>query len=153
MTCSTLRWRRVAIAVAVLLCVAQLVPMDRSNPVVNDVATINSKEKPPAAVRSVFDGSCANCHSDQTRWPWYSYVAPVSWMIVHDVRTGRRHMNFSEWGSYSAEKREQKLEEICEQMTNGGMPDPKYLWMHRATRPTQQQVSAVCQWTEDSRRY
>ncbi len=148
------RWlKRAGIAIAVLLGVAQLVPVSRSNPAVNASATIEAKEKLPSAVQAVFQGSCANCHSNQTEWPWYSRVAPVSWMVAHDVRTGRRHMNFSEWGSYSSEKREQQLEEICEQLTNGDMPDPKYLWLHRAAKPTQQQVDAVCRWAEDSRRY
>src|SRR5271166_3980542 len=110
-----LRWlKRVGIAIALLLGVAQLVPVERSNPVVNPSTTIEAKEKLPPAVQAVFHASCVNCHSNQTRWPWYSYVAPISWVIAHDVRAGRRHMNFSEWGSYSREKREQKLEDICE---------------------------------------
>ena len=150
---SWVRWvRRVGIASAVLLS-AQLVPVNRSNPVVNASESIEAKEKLPPEVQSVFQQSCGNCHSNRTEWPWYSYVAPASWMIAHDVQAGRRKVNFSEWGSYSPEKREQKLEEICEQITNGDMPDAKYLWLHRTAKPTQRQREAVCQWTENSRQY
>jgi hypothetical protein len=74
-------------------------------------------------------------------------------MIASDVHEARRKMNFSEWAEYPANKREDKLEEICEQVTNGDMPDPKYLLIHRSARPTNAERDAVCQWTEDSRQY
>jgi len=147
------RVKRIGLAAVLLIVALQLIPVDRRNPVVNPSQSIEAQEKLPPAVQAVFHGSCANCHSNQTRWPWYSYVAPASWIVAGDVHAGRRKMNFSEWGRYSAEKREQKLEEICEQVTNGDMPDPKYLFLHRSARPTQQQREAVCQWTEESRQY
>ena len=89
-----------------------------------DSQSIYAKEKLPPTVKAVLENSCANCHSNQTEWPWYSHVAPVSWMIASDVHEARRKMNFSEWAEYPANKREDKLEEICEQVTNGDMPDP-----------------------------
>lgn len=148
-----LRSRRVGLALLVLLIAVQFFPVDRRNPSADPSKSINVTERLPLTVQTVFRGSCVNCHSYQTRWPWYSYLAPASWIIARDVREGRKKMNFSEWGSYSAEKREQKLEEICEQVTNGDMPDPKYLFFHRRARPTQQQREAVCEWTEASRQY
>ena len=74
-------------------------------------------------------------------------------MIAHDVHDARKKMNFSEWADYPANKREEKLEEICEQLTDGDMPDPKYLFLHRSARVTPADRDAVCQWTEDSRQY
>lgn len=62
-------------------------------------------------------------------------------------------MNFSEWGSYTAKRKEERLEEICEQIANGDMPDPKYALLHRDARITPEERNAVCQWTEDVRRY
>jgi hypothetical protein len=147
------RLRRVGIAAAVLLGAAQLIPVNRGNPPVIASASIVAREKLPPEVQSVFQHSCANCHSNRTEWPWYSYVAPASWVIAHDVQAGRRKINFSEWGRYSPEKREQKLDEICEQLTNGDMPDAKYLWLHQSAKPTQEQREAVCQWIENSRQY
>ena len=148
------RWlKRAALVLLVGLVVAQFIPVDRSNPQAPDSQSIYAKEKLPPTVKAVLEDSCANCHSNQTEWPWYSHVAPVSWMIASDVHEARRKMNFSEWAEYPANKREDKLEEICEQVTNGDMPDPKYLLIHRSARPTNAERDAVCQWTEDSRQY
>ncbi len=107
----------------------------------------------PADVKAVFERSCKNCHSNETSWPWYSYVAPISWVVAHDVHQARKAMNLSEWGSYSSNKKTDKLEEICEQLTNGDMPDRKYALIHRQARPTARERDVVCQWTDDSREY
>ena len=145
--------KRIGIALLVLLVIAQVIPVDRRNPVVDTAKSIYAKEKIPAQVKTVFDRSCANCHSNNTDWPWYSRVAPVSWMVASDVHEARAKMNFSTWGDYPADKREERLEEICEQLTNGDMPDFKYLLVHRSARLTPAEHDAVCQWTEDSRQY
>lgn len=144
---------RGALVLLALLVVAQFVPIKRDDPQVDSSRSIYAKEKMPEQVKSVFEGSCANCHSDHTAWPWYSYVAPASWVIASDVHDARRKMNFSEWADYPANKREEKLEEICEQLTNGDMPDFKYVLVHRNARVTQTERDAVCQWTEDARQY
>ena len=151
---SVRRWiGRVGLALLVALVVSQFVPVDRSNPNTDPSKTIYATEKLPPPVQAVFTRSCQNCHSNNTQWPWYSYVAPVSWMIASDVRNARQKMNFSEWGRYPANKREDRLEEICEQLTNGDMPDFKYTLMHHDARITPDERTAVCQWTEDSRQY
>lgn len=145
--------QRGGLVLLIALVIAQFIPIDRSNPQTPESQSIYAKEKMPSTVRAVFGNSCSNCHSNETVWPWYSHVAPVSWMIASDVHEARRKMNFSEWGQYPASKREDKLEEICEQVTNGDMPDPKYLLIHRAARLGSAERDAVCQWTEDSRQY
>jgi hypothetical protein len=148
------RWiYRLAIVTGVFLVASQFVPVDRSNPAADPAKAIDATENLPIAVKQVFARSCNNCHSNQTAWPWYSYVAPVSWLISRDVQHARKKMNFSEWGSYTAKKREENLEDICEQMTDGDMPDGKYALLHREARITQEDRAAVCQWTEDSRQY
>ena len=145
--------RRIGLAIAVLVVAIQFVPVNRSNPRVEPTQTIYATMPVPAEVKAVFNGSCMNCHSDETSWPWYSYVAPISWMVAHDVHQARKAMNLSEWGSYSANKKTDKLEEICEQLTNGDMPDRKYMLLHRKARPSAKERDIVCQWTEDSREY
>ena len=145
--------KKIALAALIVLVAVQFIPVDRRNPQIDPSQTIEAREKLPPQVESVFRGTCANCHSNQTQWPWYSYIAPVSWMIASDVHQGRNKMNFSEWGRFSPEKREDRLEEICEQLTNGEMPDRKYVFLHRAARPTPQQRDAICRWADDSRQY
>ena len=126
------RWvKRIGLATVFLLLATQFIPLNRSNPSVDPSQTIYATLPVPAKVKAVFERSCKNCHSDETAWPWYSYVAPVSWVLAHDVHQARKMMNLSEWGSYSANRKEDRLEEICEQVTNGDMPDRKYAIFHR----------------------
>jgi heme-binding protein len=145
--------KRIAVATGFVLLASQLIPVDRSNPIVDPSRTIYAALTVPAGVKAVFERSCKNCHSNETAWPWYSYVAPASWVVVHDVHQARKTMNLSEWGTYSAQRKEDKLEEICEQVTKGDMPDRKYAIFHREARVTPQERDAVCQWSEDSRQY
>jgi uncharacterized membrane protein len=148
------RWvKRIGLATLFLLLTIQFIPVDRNNPGVKTAWAIYAAQPFPADVKAVFERSCKNCHSNETSWPWYSYVAPVSWVVAHDVHRGRKTMNFSEWGGYSAQRKEDKLEEICEQVTNGEMPDRKYAIFHRSARITAEERAAICQWTEDSRQY
>ena len=145
--------RRIGLAILVLLVAGQFIPVNRSSPRVDPSQTIYATLPTPTEAKAVFERSCKNCHSDETSWPWYSYVAPVSWVITRDVRQARKAMNLSEWGSYSANQKTDKLEEICEQLINGDMPDRKYTLIHRHARLTAKERDLVCQWTEDSREY
>lgn len=148
------RWtKRIGLTIVVLLVLGQLVFVRHSNPAYPPEQSIFAVEKVPPPVKAIMERSCGNCHSNATRWPWYSYVAPASWIIANDVQHARKAMNFSEWGSYSARRKEEKLEDICEQITNGDMPDFKYVLVHRAARISPGERAAVCQWTEDTRQY
>ena len=145
--------KRIGIATVFLLLAIQFVPVNRSNPAVDPSLSIYVAQPMPAEVKAVFERSCKDCHSNETAWPWFSYVAPVSWVVARDVHQARKKMNFSEWGSYSPQQKEDRLEEICEQVTHGEMPDRKYAIFHRSARITPQEREAVCQWTDDSRQY
>jgi hypothetical protein len=145
------RTKQIGIATFTLLLAAQFIPVRARNPAVSPAQSIYATQTVPEAVRSVFENSCSDCHSNSTRWPWYSHVAPVSWMIAYDVHAGRRHFNLSEWGRYTGRQKEEKLELICDQVTNGDMPDSKYAFVHRKVRLTQDQRDAVCAWVESAR--
>jgi Haem-binding domain len=122
---SAVQLKRIGLAILILLLVIQFIPVTRNNSKVDPSITIYATMPVPADVKAVFERSCKNCRSDETSWPWYSYVAPVSWVIARDVHQAREAMNLSEWSSYSANQKADKLEEICEQLTNGDMPDRK----------------------------
>ncbi len=107
------------------LLAAQLVPVERSNP--------PSTSEIPASpeVRAILRRSCYDCHSNATRWPWYSRVAPVSWLVASDVAEGRESMNFSTWDAYSPKEAEAKRREIGDEVSQGDMPP----WSYRAVHP------------------
>ena len=93
--------------------------------------------------------ACGNCHSNHTDWPWYSHVAPVSWWIARDVREGRESLNLSEWETYSAPQRRDKLESICGLISTGRMPPRQYRSMHPEANLTEMEKEAVCAWANE----
>lgn len=143
--------KRIGLGLVIFLVAAQLVPINRTNPVVDPAKTIYAAYPVPLQVRSVFQKSCVDCHSNQTVWPWYSYVAPVSWVVAYDVQEGRTRMNLSEWANRSKDEREDKLAQMCDELVHDDMPDVKYLWIHHNARPTQEEKDALCAWVETVR--
>ncbi len=102
-------------------------------------------------MRTILERSCADCHSEGTRYPWYSYVAPVSLLVRYDVRGGRARMNLSRWSGYPVQRRERYLSEIANQVRDGGMPLPQYTLIHRDARLTPEDVEAIFRWTQTER--
>lgn len=143
--------RSIVIVVAVALLVIQVVRPDRTNPPVDPSRTMQSHLQPPPEVMSILERSCIDCHSNQTRWPWYSNVAPTSWWLVDHVNHARSHMNFSEWTKYDRKDAAELLEEICEETSKGAMPLPSYLLIHRSSKLSPQDVRTLCEWSEAAR--
>lgn len=111
-------------------------------------AHITKQLQVPSNVEAIIKRSCYDCHSNHTSWPWYSSVAPVSWLVADDVVHGRKKMNFSDWTALSESKREARLNEICEQIKADEMPLPKYLILHGDAKLSQADKDAICAWVE-----
>ncbi len=113
--------------VLALLALIQLLPYGRprANP---SVVAEPSWDSP--STKALFSRACADCHSNETRWPWYAYVAPVSWLVAHDVEEGREHFNVSEWGL----DRRNEGDEAAEMLAEGEMPLRAYLLAHPEAR-------------------
>ena len=133
--------RRSFLFVAVAFLLIQLVPVERTNPPVT--AEVEASDPVMEALRN----ACYDCHSNETRWPWYSRVAPVSWRISQHVRMGRRNLNFSEWQGMSAEDRADAMEEIWEEVERGSMPLSDYLSMHPEAVLTESQRETLRRWS------
>ncbi len=118
-----LKWSAISLGVAFVAI--QFIPVDRTNPPV--------EEEVPASpeVRAVLQRACYDCHSNETVWPWYSQVAPVSWLAVRDVREGREELNFSTWNRRTTKDRTKALHESWEEVEDGEMP----LWFYLPTHP------------------
>lgn len=114
--------RYACIAFSVVFLGIQLVPVPRANPsVISDVDA-------PLEVKEILRQSCYDCHSNETEWPWYSYVAPVSWLVAYDVKEGREELNFSNWDVHRGDSH--MMEEIIEEIAEREMPMPTYLITH-----------------------
>jgi hypothetical protein len=102
-------------------------------------------------VRAALSRACQDCHSNATRFPWYSRIAPVSWLIRRDVSAGRQHLDLSRWDEYSKVRRERLLSEIANQVEDREMPLRSYLWMHPAARLSDEEVHAIFRWSQAER--
>ena len=124
----------------------QFVRPSRTNPATDPQATLQARVQVPTPVAAILDRSCRDCHSNDTRWPWYTNVAPVSWWVIDHVNHGRSHFNYSEWATYPPDEAAKLLKGTCELAQKGEMPLPSYLPMHRGARLSPQDVAALCAW-------
>jgi len=145
-----LKW--LLILIVALFVGVQFVRPARTNPAVDQTQTIHAQLQITPQVAAILDRSCQDCHSNSTRWPWYSNVVPASWFLVDHVDEGREHLNFSEWGKLEKREVDKKLEEMCEEVTDRVMPIDTYTWIHRSARLSDAEIKTLCDWTEAERR-
>jgi cytochrome c551/c552 len=139
-------WKKGIVALVIILAGLQFIPVDRTNPPVTEEVDA------PEVAKAILQRSCYDCHSNATRWPWYSYVAPASWLVASDVGEARHHLNFSEWDRYSDEDRRDKLGDIREEVESGDMPLWYYLLMHPNARLSPDDRSTLMNWVRDRRK-
>ncbi|MFB3829397.1 MAG: heme-binding domain-containing protein [Bryobacteraceae bacterium] len=128
---------------AILVGGAQLVRPSLSNPAADPGASFLAVARSPKAAE-ILNRSCGDCHSHQTVWPWYSQVAPASWLLASDVNEGRARLNLSEWNRYSAEMSAIRMKQICAEVSRGEMPPWYYAAMHPAAKLSQADKAVLC---------
>lgn len=134
------RTRRLATALLLGLAAAQLVRPPRDNPpVTGDLAA-------PSDVQALLRRACYDCHSHETVWPWYAGVAPVSWLVAHDVDEGRRKLDFSTWTAYGPGKRAKKLRASAKELAEGEMPPWQYRLVHPEARLADAERAQLLAW-------
>lgn len=135
---------KIGLAIAATFLVLQLIPLSRSNP--PELA----QPAMPAEVAEVLKRACYDCHSNQTQWPWYAWVAPISWLVVYDVHEGREHLNFSEWSKLDAAKQTHAFEEIVEVVEKGEMPPAIYTPLHPQAKLSERDKQALIAWAKSN---
>jgi hypothetical protein len=106
----------------------------------------------PPSVVDAFAQACINCHSDKTRWPWYSQLAPISWLVENDVKRAREHLNLSHWDSLDAVEQRSLLTAIATVIENREMPLHKYVVFHEEAKLSAEDSFQVIEWTRAERR-
>lgn len=141
--------KRVLVGIVLLMLVIQLIRPDRSNVPEDHAKNIHAFVTIPDTIDAILVRSCYDCHSNTTRWPWYSGFAPASWIIADDVQMGRRHLNFSEWGTYPQKRMRKKLYEISEVVKDKSMPLHLYLNFHSAAKLSSSEIQMLANWADD----
>lgn len=133
-----------------LFAIAQIIRPAKTNPAVGPAMVLEAHVPVDPQVAGIFDRSCNDCHSNKTRWPWYSHVAPVSWFVIDHVNHGRSHLNFSEWSRYDKNEQRELLDETCRMVKKGEMPLSSYTPMHSDSKLTPADITAICEWASRS---
>ena len=116
--------KKILVVLAVILIGIQFIPVERSNP------SVTEEISSPSNIKAILKKSCYDCHSNETEYPWYAHVAPISFLVAKDVKNGRRNLNFSEWDRYDKENGEKILVKISNEVEKGTMPLAIYTLVH-----------------------
>lgn len=103
----------------------------------------------PPLIAAFLHRSCADCHSNATKWPWYANVPPASWIVRSDVDKARRVLNFSEWSIHASQPEIAMgaLAGACADLRTQRMPKGNYLWLHPEAKPSNEEITGFCAWT------
>jgi len=141
------KWiRYTLIGLLVALAVMQFFPIDKTNPPVDTAKDYITIAEPPANIANMLKAACYDCHSHEAKYPWYTSVAPVSWWVKGHIDNGRKHLNFSVWGDYSAKKVAHKLEECVEFVEETKMPLLSYIIAHPEARLSEEERADLVAW-------
>jgi hypothetical protein len=141
-----LKW--FVVALAVVFALLQLANPSRTTPPILPGHEVTATNAPPPQVMTLLHAACYDCHSYETKWPWYSRVAPVSWLIMSDVRGGRARANFSDWPNEHPDWVVHRWEDISEEVGYKEMPPAKYKLLHPEARLTDAQRQELIQWAD-----
>lgn len=137
--------KKILLVVVILFVVAQFVRPERTNPPVDPAQSIFAKQQVSSEAKAILERSCGDCHSNDTKWPWYTNITPINWWIAREhVEHGRGHWNYSTWDPARADM---LLEEMCEEVESDKMPMPSYLRMHAEAKLSAADKRTFCEWT------
>lgn len=139
----------IAIVFALAFIIIQFIRPDFTNPPINQAETLEAATQVPDNVQKILNRSCKDCHSNETKYPWYSNIQPSAWFLSDHIQEGRKELNLSVWKTYEPRRQRRKLGEICEQVQSKEMPLPSYLWIHWDTKMSESDIKTLCDWTEE----
>jgi len=131
--------KKIGLGLFAIFVIIQFFRIDKENPEVVPRKDFITQETPPESVQTMLKNACYDCHSNETKYPWYSNVAPISWWLADHIEEGREELNFSEWADYPLKKQIHKMEECWEMLEEGEMPLESYLITHSEAELTSDQ--------------
>lgn len=141
-------WQYITGGLAALIVISQFIPNELPAVETSNLGDIIQSGIVEDDVAALLKNSCYSCHSNETHYPWYSYVAPSSWLVAKDVREGRDELNFSTWTSYSMMDKLAKLDDIVEEVKEGEMPMGIYTLIHPSAKLDDAQIQLIVTWAE-----
>ena len=121
----------------------QVIPVDRENKAINKKDNFVDMYKTPDHIKVILKNACYDCHSNETKYPNYAYIAPISWAVKDHINEGRKYLNFSEWGSYNNDLKKNAVEKTISNVHDLQMPLPSYIGYHPEANLTTKQREAL----------
>ncbi len=143
--------KKVAIVLLLVFIALQFYRPKKNQSNGNHSAQFLTETNPPPDIKVLLQQTCYDCHSNNTEYPWYNNIAPVSYWLANHIKDGKKHLNFSDWERYSLKKKDHKLEEIVEMVEAGEMPLNEYTWTHEEAKLSDEQRKAVVMWANQTR--
>lgn len=140
--------KKFLIGIVVLFVALQLVRPQQNKAVVVPGTTVYSLGASPE-VKNILQKACTDCHSNNTRYPWYHKIQPVAWWLDDHVEEGKHHLNFDLFATYNPKKGAHKMEEIAEQVESGEMPTESYVWLHPEAKLTAAEKKVIIDWANN----
>ena len=142
--------KKTLLIIGILFIVIQLIQPTRNNDnwkvLPSDITKVYVV---PDSILDIFKNSCYDCHSNNTRYPWYSYIQPGGWWLAHHIKQGKLDLNFSEFGDYTKRKQQNKLRAIMSSVDSGSMPIPAYTILHSDAKLTKAQKTLINDWVNN----
>jgi hypothetical protein len=142
------RLKIVGVLVLLAVIALQFTNPSHHNPPVLPGHDLFATNAPPTNIAAYLKNSCYDCHSFETKWPWYSYVAPVSWYVARDVYAARGNLNFSDWPHDDAGRARKRWRHIAEVVESVEMPPSNYAWKHQEARLDEKQRAELVKWAK-----
>jgi len=143
--------KKIAVVLLLVLIAIQFYRPAKNTAQGDHTVTFITETNPPEDVKLILKNTCYDCHSNNTRYPWYNNIAPVSYWLADHVKHAKEELNFSAWENYSSKKKSHKLEEVVEVIEDSAMPLKEYTWTHGEAKLTGAQKQAIIKWAKQSR--
>lgn len=143
--------KKIILVVAIIFISIQFYSPTKNISPGNHTSTFIKETNPSPEITTLLKTSCYDCHSNDTAYPWYNNIAPISYWMANHVNEGKEHLNFSEWSTYSNDKKDHLLEELEEEAVKGEMPLKEYTWMHGDAKLSDYEVENLVRWIKKTR--
>ncbi len=144
--------KKLLLVLIAALVVGQFFRPERNSGLAVGPNFIGTKHPIPAATAQVLERACYDCHSNHTNYPWYANVQPIGWWLAWHVKDGKRHFNFSEFTTYNDKRAGRKLQEVSDEVREGGMPLSSYTLAHPEARLTPEEKKLITDWADAAAR-
>ncbi|HLV15759.1 MAG TPA: heme-binding domain-containing protein [Xanthomarina sp.] len=143
--------KKILFVVLIVFVVAQFFGPDKNEGDLASVEPFLSDTNPPENIKAILQGSCFDCHSNHSKYPWYNNITPVNYWLAEHINEGKNHFNMSNWEGLSIKKKDHKIEELIEMVESREMPLASYTWTHQEAKLSDNQIKQMVEWANQVR--